>query len=162
MSELYTADQELRVLSLWQPWASLMAWGEKRNETRSSKWNFAGWVAIHASARNPLLALNDNDYFREALHAHSARPLIDSLPCGQILAVVRFSHHVSTDDANLFDFEVSDKERAFGDYGNGRYYYPTTDLAALRNPLHWKGGQGLRIAPLELRERIAEALKGDL
>lgn len=44
---------ELRVLTVRQPWASLIALGHKRIEVRSRATNFRGWVAIHAGKARP-------------------------------------------------------------------------------------------------------------
>ena len=38
----------MKALTLWQPWASLIAWGEKRYETRSYGISHRGTLAIHA------------------------------------------------------------------------------------------------------------------
>lgn len=147
---------ELRVLTLWQPWASLMAWGEKLNETRGTRWSWRGWVAIHASARACQVVDQANEsYLTLALDRHQA-PRPWHLPRGQILAVVRFTDCLKTEN----DGPVTDQERAFGDYNWGRWYYPTADLSVLPRSIPWKGGQGLRIAPLELRQQIADQLNG--
>lgn len=41
----------MKVLTLWQPWASLIAAGVKTIETRSWRTSYRGPVAIHAGAR---------------------------------------------------------------------------------------------------------------
>ena len=46
----------MKAISLWQPWASAIAVGAKRYETRgwpavAGGQRFAGWLAIHASKR---------------------------------------------------------------------------------------------------------------
>lgn len=43
----------MKALSLWQPWASLMAFGEKKIETRCWSTKFRGEMAIHATAKEP-------------------------------------------------------------------------------------------------------------
>lgn len=43
----------MKVLTLWQPWASLIAEGEKWIETRSWSTTHRGLIAIHAAAREP-------------------------------------------------------------------------------------------------------------
>ena len=40
-----------RTLSLWQPWASMIAVGLKRHETRSWETSYRGLLAIHAAKR---------------------------------------------------------------------------------------------------------------
>lgn len=44
------------VLSLWQPWATLVALGVKTIETRSWSTHYRGPLAIHAAARRPRIA----------------------------------------------------------------------------------------------------------
>lgn len=46
---------EIPVLSLWQPWATLVALGVKSIETRSWSTKYRGPIAIHAAARRPPL-----------------------------------------------------------------------------------------------------------
>lgn len=53
----------MKALSLWQPWASAIALGAKRVETRSWETLYRGPLLIHAAKRRPvyeLLALNSN------------------------------------------------------------------------------------------------------
>ena len=44
----------MKVLSLWQPWASLVAFGRKRIETRSWSTSYRGPLMIHAAKRPPV------------------------------------------------------------------------------------------------------------
>lgn len=39
----------MKALTLWQPWASLVALGEKKIETRTWSTTYRGTLAIHAS-----------------------------------------------------------------------------------------------------------------
>lgn len=157
----YDPAQELRILTLWQPWASLMAWGEKRCETRPRPWSWRGWVAIHASARKPYLPHEDGvlslfleAVFRERKVATQRAETLPALPRGKILAVLRFNACYPTPPPP----HASERERAFGDFGAGRFFFTTSNLQELKQPVPWKGGQGLRIAPPALREIIAREL----
>lgn len=50
----WTIDNEkvgVAALTLWQPWASLVAWEEKRIETRSWSTSYRGPLVIHAAKR---------------------------------------------------------------------------------------------------------------
>ena len=44
-------DNEIRIISLWQPWASLIALNLKQYETRSWGAPYRGKLAIHAAKR---------------------------------------------------------------------------------------------------------------
>ena len=45
--------KEVKAITIWQPWASLLACGAKRYETRSWATNYRGPIAIHAAAKRP-------------------------------------------------------------------------------------------------------------
>lgn len=44
-------EEEFRVLTMWQPWASLLAYKFKINETRPKDTNFKGTYLIHAASK---------------------------------------------------------------------------------------------------------------
>lgn len=94
----------MKALSLTQPWASLVAIGAKRIETRSWSTSYRGLVAIHASKRFPdeacLFAIQDlvtGPLMRAgALPAGWApwgkdnKPIDALLPLGAIVAVAGY------------------------------------------------------------------------
>ena len=43
----------MKAITIWQPWASLIAVGAKGFETRSWKTSYRGPIAIHAAAKDP-------------------------------------------------------------------------------------------------------------
>ena len=62
----------MKAISLWQPWATLIAVGAKRLETRSWESRYQGELAIHAAKR---WTADEQDLiqaspFREALQGH--------------------------------------------------------------------------------------------
>lgn len=75
----------MKLLSLWEPWATLMAIGAKRIETRSWSTPYRGWLAIHASegglAKAQLREVLADHVFADALSGVELKP-------GHILAVV--------------------------------------------------------------------------
>ena len=44
----------MKVITLWQPWATLLAAGTKICETRSWKTNYRGEILIHAGKKSVL------------------------------------------------------------------------------------------------------------
>lgn len=167
----YSSREPLRIVTLHQPYASLMAWGEKQVETRSVKWGPPawGWWAIHASVNRQWALQADvaNDsYLTQALWRHDVTETHKSgrtvqlapwkLPFGCILCLVRC--YVGLPAAAA---QVSDQERAHGDYYRpGRWAYLTANRLVLPKPIPWKGQQGLPHAPRALRQQIAKALRG--
>lgn len=107
----------MRVLTLTQPWATLVAIGAKRIETRSWSTAYRGDIAIHAAKGFPKKAreLVYLEPFAERLKA-AGIVLATDLPLGQIIAVVHLAGVVATKGLVL-----TVEERAFGDYSDGRF-----------------------------------------
>ena len=74
----------MRALTLTQPWASLVAVGAKRIETRNWSTSYRGKLAIHAAKTQPREA---RDFARSELVRRylAHQPL--TLPLGKVLAV---------------------------------------------------------------------------
>lgn len=135
-------------LTLTQPWASFVALGEKRIETRSWSTNYRGTLAIHSAKTFPRWArdLCHEDPFRTVINA---RNLLyrDSLPLGYIIATARLVDVISTNgplvDAMLDGGAFPEHEEELGDYGPDRFAWVLDDVMALARPVAAKGSSGL-------------------
>jgi hypothetical protein len=138
----------MKAISLWQPWASLMAAGYKRIETRS--WAPRGLkpgqlVAIHAAKR---WTADERDTcedwpFGDCLALAERRGLwsFDKPPLGCVVAIARFHHAAPT--LGGFDFEhMTDEEYEFGNFMPGRFGWVFSEVRPLA-PIHAKGMQGI-------------------
>ena len=58
----------MKAITVWQPWATLLATGKKKCETRSWKTNYRGEVLIHAGRKNVLFGIKQmpNDAWKRA------------------------------------------------------------------------------------------------
>lgn len=145
----------MKAISLTQPWASLVAIGAKRIETRSWYTNHRGPLAIHASKRFPhpcrelchewpfKEALNDGD-IPATLALHAGDP--EHLPLGAVLATCRLVACLPTNlvPSHLeYGSLLTDRERAFGDHTSGRYAWVLEDVVALPEPIPARGALGL-------------------
>lgn len=146
----------MKALTLTQPWATLVAIGAKRIETRSWKTTYRGTLAIHAAVGTPKWArdvLVPNEPFRSTLANAGIRigPVknLNWLPLGAIVAVcelvdcmfVMRDHWIlSTSGQKL---QVTKPELEFGDYSPGRYAWLLQDVRALPRPIPAKGSLGL-------------------
>jgi hypothetical protein len=129
-----------RCLSLTQPWATLIALGMKKFETRSWRTNYRGPLAIHAAKGFPrdCIALCYGEPFRSALlRAGYNNPA--ELPVGQVIAIVYLMDCVST---NHFKPAQHTDEFAFGDYSANRYAWQVDDVARIK-PFDAKGALGI-------------------
>lgn len=154
----------MKCLSLTQPWASLVALGAKRIETRSWWTSYRGEIAIQATKEFPAecRALCEIQPFQAVL---IGEVLPDepwhNLPTGSVVAVVDVldcfeiqpgteramrEHHYS--GAGAFEAD-------FGDYTPGRYGWALGNLRTLRRPVPVRGRQ--RIFNLSEAESLAVA-----
>ena len=139
-----------RAISLMQPWATLMAIDAKRVETRSWSTNFRGWVAIHTSKRFPMecRALCYRMPFARALSEYN---IPEDLPRGQIIAVTEIIGCRRTDGVK-YRTDLSEMERAFGDYSPGRYAIFTAGVRRLKTPITIRGALSIWRLPSPIME----------
>ncbi len=146
---------EYKVLTLWQPWATLLVTGAKKIETRPSKTNWTsekGTYLIHAAKKwsNELDAISKQTPFKEELKGY---PLslgciigsVDILGCYQIqIRDKQISYWIEYNNSPFPDLEfVNDyKEISFGNYQEGRYAWICKRPRLLKNPIPYKNGQG--------------------
>ena len=137
----------MKALSVMQPWATLIALGAKRIETRSWSTSYRGPLAIHASGRitkEAAMSLRD-PLIREALAAGGYRegngPATNpfGLPLGAVIAVVTL-----IDVRRITPESVpAEPERSFGDYTPGRFAWRIDEVQRLPEPVAAKGALGL-------------------
>ena len=138
----------MKAISLWQPWATLIAVGVKRLETRSWDSRYQGELAIHAAKR---WTADEQDLiqespFREALQGHR-------MPRGAIVAVVRLTGCLRTTDC-----QPSYPECAFGNYAAGRFAWVLEHVRTIE-PVPCRGRQSLWEVPEDVEARIRSQLE---
>ncbi|HEX4620189.1 MAG TPA: ASCH domain-containing protein [Myxococcaceae bacterium] len=147
----------MKALSLTQPWATLVAKGAKRIETRSWRTSHRGRIAIHASMGFPrgAQALCLEDPFHLELfgqRAAAADRLVSAarlteLPRGAVVATARLICCEPTGDVivavDMMDRHGAPFEEAFGDYSPGRWMWFLEDVAPLADPVPARGALSL-------------------
>jgi len=137
----------MKTLSVMQPWATLIALGAKRIETRSWSTSYRGPLAIHVSSRmsrEAALSLRAPP-IREALAAggyhQGSGPASNPyrLPLGVVIAVVTL---VDVQRITL-EHVPPEPERSFGDYTPGRFAWFMHDVRRLPEAVEAKGALGL-------------------
>ncbi len=133
----------MRVLTLIQPYATLVAIGAKKFETRS--WQTSpGPLAIHAGKGYPPQA---RAFARSALVARAlakAGLTADTLPTGVIVATCTVNSLTPT-GAAIHAFALSEDEIYFGEFhAPGRWWaWELRDVVPLAAPIPAAGKQGL-------------------
>lgn len=156
----------MKAITVWQPWASLIACGAKEFETRGWATSYRGPIAIHAAARKcdtkdiPASAIHD---MVMALHPFTSKlakttmylPL-EILPRGCIIATAELvgCHKIvlhggrglpSTAPGWLETdrgiYEPSERELLFGDWAPGRFAWELQNVKMLDTPIPANGKQ---------------------
>lgn len=131
----------MKAISLWQPWASAIALGLKKIETRHWTTAFRGPIAIHAAKR---WTLDERERWLAECAMNPSLP--KDIPLGAFVAVAELADVVST-DVLLATSSVSLKESEWGNYGPARYGWMFENIVALPRPIPFKGAQGLFNVP---------------
>lgn len=151
----------MKALTLTQPWATLVALGAKKIETRSWSTSYRGWLAIHAAKNCPK---RDMDFWREEPFKAALYPggiyTYPELECGMVLAkalligcklIVENGSCIGHGEIHKM-IPPEDPERSFGDYYAGRYGWILSNVRKFPTPIPAKGALGLwEWEPLELK-----------
>jgi hypothetical protein len=128
----------MKAISLWQPWATLIAIGAKHFETRSWDTDYRGPLAIHAAKRRVSTSKLNPAIVRTLLNAGINST--GQLPYGCIVCTVDLVDVLYTEEARKCSF-WHEKEIYFGDYAPGRYAWRLDNLRLIDN-IPAKGSQG--------------------
>lgn len=133
----------MKAITIKQPWATLIALGEKKFETRSWRTNHRGPLAIHAGKTVDKEAYEDS-WIKGTLAEHGITSW-KQLPTGVVLATVDLvkCHKVAATVGHVSVFEcgegITGLEETFGDYTPGRYAWELVDLQVLPESVPAKG-----------------------
>jgi hypothetical protein len=130
-----TEARPLRALTLWQPWASAVAYLGKDIENRGHHRTYRGLVLIHAGLRLDSLAVQ-----------HMPADL--ELPRKAVVAVARITGMHTDCDGRCSPWAHAD----------AAWHWQLADVHALTRPVPTPGAQGLWIPDDILRARVAAAL----
>jgi activating signal cointegrator 1 len=152
----------MKVISLTQPWATLVVIGAKHYETRSWFTGHRGPLVIHASKNFPReeRSLCLMHPFKTCLEIAGYTHGSIHLPTGALVGIVEMTDCQST--AYTFDDpKLSRYEKDFGDFGPGRYAWKFERPHQARNAITCAGKLGLWNLPDELLAAL-QAEVGDV
>jgi hypothetical protein len=137
----------MKALTLWQPWATLIAIGAKPYETRSWKTAYRGPLIIHAARRLTRLDRQNcqTEPFRGRLLAQGFETP-DDLPRGAAVAV---GDLITVAPTEVLRTTLTQDELPFGDYRDNRYAWKLANVHRFSEPIPARGSQGLWNWPLQ-------------
>ena len=138
----------MKAITLWQPWASLVAIGAKRFETRSWATTYRGPLAIHAAKKPmssilPMIATLERKVMELSfVFSPGVFHGFDSLPLGCIVATCELADCLPVEDVyhELYDMR---NEEHFGDFSAGRFAWRLNGVVLLDKPIPARGAQRL-------------------
>jgi len=155
----------MRAITLWQPWASLIAAGGKKYETRSWETNYRGPIAIHASKKTVSSILDEifgwkasdeRKAFVQKVREITRIGVIYDLPRGAVIATAKLigcyeiKACTSTCGPGYGYVNIPEKiispnsdEYLFGGWTPGRFAWEFSGVTILPEPIPAKGRQGL-------------------
>ncbi len=158
----------MKAISIWQPWASAIASGAKRIETRGWPTAYRGPILIHAAKernREGLERAERSVMWRSVLawDLDDKRSAEEFLPFGSIIAMCDLVDCRKTNAFSEYDlmqprrregFGIAWDEEILGDFSDGRYGFKFENLWVFNKPVAWRGRQ--RIFNIEVDEVIKE------
>lgn len=164
----------MRILTLWQPWATLIAMQLKKYETRSWGTSYRGALAIHASKRpvkqDEILAIlySFGDVMPPEQHDALENACKGELPLGCIVAAANLTDCLEMDwkfgeqavaPGKINVSSVAWLERAVGNWDKGRFAWKLDAIQQIA-PIYCRGGQGLRHIDPVVKIEIEAQLNG--
>lgn len=112
----------MKAITLWQPWASLLACGAKHYETRSWATSYRGQLAIHAAKTFPQeeLELCYIEPFKSSLSKNGLINPVSDLPRGAVIAIATLTDCIQITEPFLQSL-IGSKEYSFGDFEVGKF-----------------------------------------
>ena len=135
----------MKAISLWEPWASLIRVGAKKQETRSWYTAYRGPLLICAAkgglGNGELEMLINQPVFQKALQPLCPGKIIttDMFFHGKAVAIVELTNCKTTDIMSNQDVGA---DAPFGNFAPGRFAWKLENLQAIE-PFPIKGKQGL-------------------
>lgn len=126
----------MKVLSLLQPWATLVIIGAKKIETRSWQTTHRGPMLIHASLGKAGSIFAGQPHFKKYISDFKA------LPFGVIIGQVNLTAILKVEGFALPDKKMNEltlEEKIFGDYSSGRYGWVLKDPIEFENKIPARG-----------------------
>jgi hypothetical protein len=161
----------MKAITIYQPWASLIAVGAKRFETRSWSVSYKGPVAIHAGKKKPsdvlegfcidIIFAMGRAFGVPEKHMGVIVKYLDALPRGAVIATAELAgcwpvKRQGVADSNekgpvvmyrriggSFYEHPTEQELLFGDWTPGRYAWEMARVQMFDNPVPVRGSRGL-------------------
>ncbi len=152
----------MKLITLHEPYASLIARGIKTYETRHWKTYYQGQILIHAAQKK--INSSGRDLLEKLSHLPNC-PSLNDMQYGNIVALATLSDclWICSDNPNAtVNFgrisvdSISETERLCGNWTPARYALKLENVSRLVNPVFFKSAQGKLLDVTSEWEKILE------
>lgn len=143
----------MKVITLWQPWATLWVLGFKIHETRGYATKHRGKLAVHAAKRRTDDVIMRDPAFRGVL---AGVPM----PLGAIIGMVDIDACRPVEDVRFAELgQAAERDYLFGDFSDGRFAWRARESWVLPKPIWMRGKQGFWTLPSEYEAELRATRK---
>ena len=143
----------MKVLSMTQPWASIVIMGLKFYETRGRYTSYRGLLLIHATKTPDNYFLTSTTGRKYALN--DIWPNGEGLPLGSIIGATTLVDCVPT---YPLPPDLSETDYDFGNWDLGRKAWQLTNIIEFKEPIPCRGSLILWTPPADVTTRILEVM----
>ena len=147
----------MKAISLWQPWASLWLTDRKVHETRHWATSHRGWLAVHAAKRIEK-GFEPDEPMGMILKSEFGADWAKTLPAGAIIGAVDLT------DCALMKYRrpAHDDDYDCGNWSDERFAWRRAAIVTLKEPIPYRGQQGMFTLPPEVAGRILSSQAADV
>jgi hypothetical protein len=126
----------MKVLSLTEPYATLIKIGKKKIETRSWKTSYRGKLYIHASSTKIPKEYKNNTELMSLVN-------VNNLNYGHIICSCDLVDCIEMTDEFIENVKKNSGEYVSGIYAKGRYAWILENVEIIKKPIEAKGHLGI-------------------
>ena len=149
----------MKAITIWQPYASLIATGIKQYETRSWSTNYRGKILIHSAKRPVSLWLSILWKNAHLLDGRMIACNASALPLGAIVAIADLVDCLEISETEslgkINKFSQTEAEIYCGKWEAKTFAWKLENIQPITIPVSAKGYQGLWNPPDEIRNALS-------
>ena len=128
----------MKAITIYQPWATLIAHGHKQFETRSWATRYRGNIAIHASKR--WTKVEQRWAIAYSKMYPDLAPILNDMPFGAVIVACKLVDCIPTE---IVRDELTNREKMFGNYQDKRFAWKFEIVKYPPSPIIATGQQGI-------------------
>ncbi len=133
--------KKVKAISLHQPWASFIAMGLKRFETRNWTTNYRGTLVICSAKKNTKQQRSNYTELAKCLNISLSKYPWANFPLGKAIAICELTDCIKMTEEIIY--QQPENELVCGHWEVGRFAWQLENVKALDSPFSVKGQQGL-------------------